>query len=31
VLILAQERCMVFVELTIGLEITLDALNGTPR
>ena len=31
VLMLTQERCMVCVERTIGLEIIFDALDGTPR
>jgi hypothetical protein len=31
VLILTQDRCMVCVERTIGLEIILDAPDGTPR
>ena len=31
VLILTQDRCMVCVEQTIGLEIILDAPDGTPR
>ena len=31
VLILTQDRCMVCVEHTIGLEIILDAPDGTPR
>ena len=31
VLILAQDRCMVCAELTIGSEIILDAPDGTPR
>jgi hypothetical protein len=26
-----QDRCTVCVESTIGLEIVLDALDGTPR
>ena len=30
-LILAQGRCMVFVERTIGSEIVLDAPDGGPR
>jgi hypothetical protein len=29
--ILTQDRCMVYAERTIGLEIILDAPNGTPR
>ena len=31
VLILAQDRCTVCVERTIGMEIVLDAPDGTPR
>ena len=31
VLILTQERCTVCVKRTIGLEIILDASDGTPR
>jgi hypothetical protein len=31
VLILMQDRCMVGAECTIGLEIILDAPDGTPR
>ena len=31
VLILMPDRCMVCVERTIGLEIVLDAPDGTPR
>ena len=31
VLILMQDRCTVCVERTIGSEIVLDALVGTPR
>jgi hypothetical protein len=31
VLILMQDRCTVCVERTIGLEIILDAPDGTPR
>ena len=31
VLILTQDRCTVCVERTIGLEIVLDAPDGTPR
>jgi hypothetical protein len=31
VLILMQDRCMVCVERTIGSEIILDSLDGTPR
>jgi hypothetical protein len=30
-LILTQGRCTICVERTIGLEIILDAPNGTPR
>ena len=30
-LILAQDRCPVCVERTIGSEIILDTLDGTPR
>jgi hypothetical protein len=30
-LILTQDRCMFCAEHTIGLEIILDALDGTPR
>ena len=30
-LILKQDRCTVCVERTIGWEIVLDALDGTPR
>jgi hypothetical protein len=30
VLILTQDRCMVCMERTIGLEIILDAPDGTP-
>jgi hypothetical protein len=29
--ILTQDRCMVYVEPTIGSEIILDAPDGTPR
>jgi hypothetical protein len=25
-----QDRCMVFTKHTIGIEIILDAVNGTP-
>ena len=28
--VLVQDRCMVCAEHTIGLEIVLDALDGTP-
>jgi hypothetical protein len=31
VLILTQDRCTVCTECTIGIEIILDALDGTPR
>jgi hypothetical protein len=31
VLILMQDWCTVSVECSIGLEIVLDALDGTPR
>ena len=31
VLMLTQDRCTVCVEHTIGLEIILDAPDGTPR
>ena len=31
VVVLMQDRCTVCVEGTIGLEIVLDAPNGTPR
>jgi hypothetical protein len=31
VLVLAQDRCIVCVEQTIGLEIILDTADGTPR
>jgi hypothetical protein len=31
VLILMPDWCMVCVEHSIGLEIVLDALDGTPR
>jgi hypothetical protein len=31
VLILMQDRCIVFDERTIGLEIILDSPDGTPR
>jgi hypothetical protein len=30
VLILTQDRCMVCAERTTGMEIILDALDGTP-
>ena len=28
---LTQDRCLVCAEHTIGLEIVVDALDGTPR
>ena len=31
VLILTQDRCMVFVERTMGSDIVLDALDATSR
>jgi hypothetical protein len=31
VLILMQDSCMVCAKCTIGLEIVLDARDGTPR
>jgi hypothetical protein len=31
VLILTQDRCTVCAKRTIGSEIVLDALDGTPR
>ena len=31
VIILTQDRCMVCVRCTIGLQIVLDALDGAPR
>jgi hypothetical protein len=31
VLILSQDRCTVCNKYTIGLEIMLDAADGTPR
>jgi hypothetical protein len=31
VLVLVQDRCMVFTEHTLGIEIILDAHNQTPR
>ena len=31
VLIMMQDRCTVCVECTIGLEIILDAPDGSPR
>jgi hypothetical protein len=30
VLITTEDRCMVFIECTIVLEIILDTPNGTP-
>ena len=31
VLLLVQDRCTVCAKCTIGLEISLDAPDGTPR
>jgi hypothetical protein len=31
VLVSVQDRCMVCPERTIGIEIILDTLDGTPR
>ena len=31
VLVLVQDRCMVCAKHTIGLEIVLDAPDGTPK
>jgi hypothetical protein len=31
VLLSVEDRCMVCTEYTIGIEIILDALDGTPR
>jgi hypothetical protein len=31
VLVFVQDRCTVCTEHTIGLEIVLDALDGTPK
>ena len=31
VLLLTQDRCMVFAECTTVLELILDAPDGTPR
>jgi hypothetical protein len=31
VLLSVQDRCMVCTEHAIGIEIVLDALDGTPR
>jgi hypothetical protein len=30
VLVLVQDRCTVCTEHTVGIEIVLDALDGTP-
>jgi hypothetical protein len=30
-LVLVQDRCTIYAKCTIGLEIILDAPNGTPR
>jgi hypothetical protein len=30
ILVLVQDRCMVCTERTIGIEIILDVLDGTP-
>jgi hypothetical protein len=30
-LVLLQDMCMVCTDHTIGIEIVLDALDGTPR
>jgi hypothetical protein len=30
-LVSVQDRCMVCTEHTIGIEIILDALDGTPK
>jgi hypothetical protein len=30
-LVLVQDRCMVYTKRTIGLEIILDEADGTPR
>jgi hypothetical protein len=30
VVVLVQDRCTVFAERTIGIEIVLDAPDGTP-
>jgi hypothetical protein len=31
VLVTVQDRCTVCTKHTVGIEIILDALNGTPR
>jgi hypothetical protein len=31
VLVSVQDKCMVCTKHTIGIEIVLDALDGTPR
>jgi hypothetical protein len=31
ILVLVQDRCMVYAKRTIGSEIILDAHEGTPR
>jgi hypothetical protein len=31
VLVLVQDRCSVCTEHTIGIEVVLDTLDGTPR
>jgi hypothetical protein len=31
VLVLVQDRCMICSEHNVGIEIVLDALDGTPR
>ena len=31
VLVLVQDRCMICAKRTIGLDIVLDAPDGTPR
>jgi hypothetical protein len=31
VLVSVQDRCTVYTEHTMGIEIVLDALDGTPR
>jgi hypothetical protein len=31
VFVLVQDRCTVCTEHTVGIEIILDALDGTPR
>ena len=31
VFVLVQEKCMVYSKPTIGLDILLDASDGTPR